>query len=81
MTTVLEARKSDGTLIGRCDSKCHYAKGPKCNCICQGKNHGVGLEKAIENTQEIFNDLAEAHIDHTYIKPTVQLNLFGGQEK
>ncbi len=27
----------------RCDSRCHYAVGPTCRCICAGANHGVGL--------------------------------------
>lgn len=24
----------------RCDGVCHNARGPKCRCICEGKNHG-----------------------------------------
>lgn len=25
-----------------CDSRCTGARGPKCNCVCGGKNHGTG---------------------------------------
>jgi hypothetical protein len=36
----------------RCDARCYDGgKDGKCKCICQGINHGVGLEKAKENTQ------------------------------
>jgi len=48
MTTLISAHNSSGC-IGRCDAKCHEATGPECNCICGGKNHGVGAKKAIEN--------------------------------
>jgi hypothetical protein len=26
-------------------------------CLCQGKNHGVGKEKAIENTKQMVGEL------------------------
>lgn len=67
MTTVLAVYNSDGC-VGRCDANCHDAKSPACDCICGGKNHGQGLQKAIENNHERFGltpeDLArfaEAH--------------------
>jgi len=41
---------------GRCDEKCHSAKEPKCVCICGGKNHGVGLNQAIQNTEKIMTE-------------------------
>ena len=56
MATVLEARSSDGSLIGRCGAKCHTAKGKKCKCICAGKNHGQGFEQALENSEEFRQD-------------------------
>lgn len=49
--TLISSHNSDGE-TGRCDAKCYNATGGKCDCICGGKNHGVGLKKAQENTRE-----------------------------
>lgn len=38
-----------------CDSKCYNAEGPDCQCACGGRNHGKGLDKAIENTKEMVD--------------------------
>jgi hypothetical protein len=51
MTTVLAVYNSEGC-VGRCDARCHHAHGKSCTCICGGKNHGVGLEQAIQNNHE-----------------------------
>lgn len=53
MTTVLAVYNSDGC-VGRCDANCHEAKSPTCDCICGGKNHGAGLQQAIENNRELI---------------------------
>ncbi len=37
----------------KCDSRCYDAKNSLCTCICGGINHGVGLSKAVNNTEEI----------------------------
>ena len=58
MATVISAYDSSGC-VGRCDSRCHDAKYETCNCICGGTNHGVGIDRAIENT----NEMAEAWIE------------------
>ena len=52
MTTLIAAYNSEGC-IGRCDAKCHNAKGPRCTCICGGANHGVGFRQAQANMWEI----------------------------
>jgi len=56
--TLISAHNSDGC-IGRCDAKCHDATTPahECDCICGGRNHGVGLKKAKENTNELAEEL------------------------
>ncbi len=54
MTTLLEARKSDGTLLGRCDARCYDATSATCLCICGGRNHGVGLKQAAANSQRLL---------------------------
>jgi hypothetical protein len=37
-----------------CNARCYDGKPEtKCRCVCGGKNHAVGLEKAIENARKI----------------------------
>jgi hypothetical protein len=48
---LMEVRTSSGG-VRRCDKRCYEAKHKKCTCICGGKNHGVGLQKAMENVRE-----------------------------
>jgi len=50
---------SSGGQEGRCDAKCYNAKHPQCDCICGGKNHGVGAHQALENTRDLFDDWME----------------------
>ena len=51
MTTLISWASSGGA-SGRCDAKCYDATGPDCGCICGGRNHGVGQERATENTRQ-----------------------------
>lgn len=30
-----------------CDDRCTFAKGPRCNCVCEGENHGAGMAAMI----------------------------------
>lgn len=39
-----------------CGAKCYDAKGPDCNCICGGANHGVGETIAREDSKYISDD-------------------------
>lgn len=47
---------------GQCDARCYLSKSKKqrCTCICQGKNHGIGLEKAIEQTRTNYTEWIQA---------------------
>ena len=40
---------------GHCNEQCYNAKSEVCLCCCGGVNHGVGLQKAIENTKQMSN--------------------------
>jgi predicted RNase H-like HicB family nuclease len=60
MTTLIAAYNSEGC-IGRCDAKCYNATCPECDCICGGANHGVGRDKAIENTRELAEQWMEEY--------------------
>jgi hypothetical protein len=63
MTTLISYASSGGDQ-GRCDAKCYEAENEPCDCICQGRNHGAGLEQALDNTRE----LAESWIEHARAK-------------
>ncbi len=58
MTTILTAGDSDGTR--RCDSRCYDAKRDKCTCCCNGRNHGVGLQRALEKNHAFVEGMAYA---------------------
>jgi len=55
MTTLIAAYNSEGC-IGRCDAKCYNATTPRCECICGGRNHGVGRKQAENNTCELAEE-------------------------
>lgn len=58
MTTLISYESSGGDQ-GRCDAKCYLALGPECSCICQGANHGIGRQDAIENTRQLAESWLE----------------------
>ena len=60
---LIEVRGGDGELIGRCDARCYNAKEPACECICGGKNHGAGLERAAEQTRESAEQWIKAYAE------------------
>lgn len=45
--------------IRRCDASCYNAKSADCTCVCGGKNHGAGLQKAAENVRQYADELLE----------------------
>ena len=81
MCTLIAVYSSDGC-EGRCDAKCYNAHDDKCTCICGGKNHGAGLNQAVENTRELAESWLEAYgVDHPFEKSVVlpkpvQLEMF-----
>ncbi len=90
--TLISAYNSDGSM-GRCDAKCHNAFTPAhtCDCVCGGRNHGVGLKKAMENTKEYVDEWMEAYKEkhpdanfklhkHFVDHRSNQIDLFSGNE-
>lgn len=67
--TLLENRNKKGRLLGRCDERCYDAMSDKCNCICGGKNHGVGRVQAVKN---IHDEYGIAYQDDLFGRPVVQ---------
>jgi hypothetical protein len=39
--------------VGRCDARCYGAHHAKCTCICGGRNHSAGKQRALENMDEL----------------------------
>lgn len=56
--TLISVHNSEGC-TGRCDARCYNATGPDCECCCGGKNHGKGLQGAIDNTAENAKKIIE----------------------
>ena len=83
MATIYAVYNSDGC-VGRCDARCYDAKGPDCNCICGGANHGVGEKIAREDCSELSDDELKADLQGLYgfgplrvFRQLDQLLLFG----
>lgn len=61
--TLIAVYKSSGdkgsVCVGRCDARCYTASDPSCECICGGRNHGAGLQKAMDNTRELYQPWIE----------------------
>lgn len=77
MATLISVGSSDGT-EGRCDARCYNADHPQCDCVCGGRNHGVGLKQAQENTSEMANSLIKKYGKGKVVFPDEgkQLQLF-----
>lgn len=78
MTTLIAVYNSEGCQ-GRCDAKCYEAQEPVCTCVCGGKNHGAGLQQAMNNTREYVEawvkEYAESNgIDVTKIELAEAIN-------
>jgi len=80
MTTLIEFITKDGRPPRRCDAKCYNAKGPKCTCVCGGRNHGVGINNAIHNTYDYKHWLEDAQDAGEFILRQGQLTLFTEKE-
>ena len=51
---LIEQRNGAGKITGRCDARCYKARRTRCECICGGQNHGVGLAEAVNNIVPIL---------------------------
>jgi len=59
MTTMIAVYSDRGA--ARCDARCYEAAEPECDCVCGGRNHGIGMSRAIENTRELAEEWMEAY--------------------
>lgn len=60
MATLIAVYTSSGC-VGRCDAKCYDAQSDFCDCICGGKNHGTGLDLAVENSRNHLEEWLEEY--------------------
>ena len=58
MTTLIAVCSAEGGQ-GRCNAKCYEAHEEECDCICGGRNHGVGQEQALDNMRELAESWLE----------------------
>lgn len=61
---------------GRCNANCYNAKHEKCVCVCQGQNHGVGLDRAVDNTRKMSGELFKKFSEVKLGNDVVQRRLF-----
>ena len=59
MPTLILEHGTQGKSRGQCDSRCYNAKSAVCLCCCGGKNHGIGLQRAIDNTRAMTEELLQ----------------------
>jgi len=43
----------------RCDARCYNGHSKQCKCVCGGRNHGKGLQRALDNTRKIAEEIIE----------------------
>ncbi len=50
-------------VIGQCDARCYDAAAgePACDCVCGGRNHGLGLERAVALTHRELQMMVAAY--------------------
>jgi hypothetical protein len=51
---ILMTQKIGSGPTQRCDKRCYDARGGTCECICGGRNHGAGVQKALDNVRTMF---------------------------
>lgn len=62
MTVLMSAQQGGDLRRKKCDARCYDATHEKCDCICGGMNHGVGLHQAQANTEELAKKVKEIGI-------------------
>jgi hypothetical protein len=59
--------RDNGHAAASCTARCYNATSPVCDCICNGLNHGVGLQAAIERTRREGAKAVAAYVaDHPF---------------
>lgn len=61
---------------GRCNANCYNAKHEVCVCVCGGRNHGVGHDKAVENVRQMQEELFKKFSEIKLGNDVLQFKLF-----
>ena len=67
MMVALIVEKSSGGKTRVCNSRCYDAKYPECICCCGGRNHGIGLNHAVNATRKAVEEILNKD-DNTIVK-------------
>lgn len=84
MTVLLDRGDADGRW--RCDERCHRATHQRCVCVCAGRYHGIGPERARTKllrdlNRGLFRDGGLLHSIAVYMtNDAQQTGLFDNQE-
>ncbi len=63
MATLISWTTNEGEK-GRCDARCHNAKGENCKCCCCGHYHGAGRDGVlIQKSQDMLNEIIERLVE------------------
>jgi len=65
---IIKEYAQNGKNLRRCDARCYNAKGKKCLCICDGINHGKGIDFVIENSIHLGKQLEKSEDIHMYYR-------------
>ena len=63
---IIQEYAQNGTKLRRCDARCYNAKGKKCFCICGARNHGKGIDFAVQNAHYLLNELQKQQNEHVF---------------
>ena len=75
MSSTLLALYLGNSLVGRCDINCFGGDDSRCECVCGGLNHGVGIEQAVEQTRRMADEWIEAHREQGIIFDGVEFGV------
>jgi hypothetical protein len=74
MTTLITWETGSGKK-GRCDGKCHNAKGKRCHCGCGGRYHGAARDGTLAQKQSDFQETIFAELKANGCTPFGQIPL------
>lgn len=75
MSSTLLALYLGRDLVGRCDVNCWGGTDARCECLCNGLNHGIGLDAAVEQTRRMVDEWIMWHREQGMIFDGIELGI------
>lgn len=75
MSSTLLALYLGRALVGRCDVNCWGGSDTRCECLCTGLNHGVGIDQAAEQTRRMMAEWIFAQDQHGIIFDGIEIGI------